>query len=129
MPWSTYLRLAASMKMRDIASVGATELLSSVEMHCEVPTLHDLPEKGWWVNTNHMVPARASSPLYGNYESINGVKPWVVGEHSVAWATAALFKAIYVPAACASTGLYVGVDRCTELLSFRGEDPDAAESH
>lgn len=37
MPWSTYLRLAASMKMRDIASVGAVGLLTTAMASCTSP--------------------------------------------------------------------------------------------
>jgi len=110
-----------------VANVPYRRHVASMQMRCEVPTLRFLPGKGWSVNTNQMIPAPTPSPVNVRYESVNGVKRWVAGEHSVAWTTTALFKAIYVPAARVPTGLYIGDDPCTKLLSFTGGDPDTAE--
>ncbi|WP_448134366.1 hypothetical protein [Stenotrophomonas rhizophila] len=110
-----------------VANVPYRRHVASMEMRCEVPTLRYLPEMGWSVNTNQTVPARMSSPLHVNYENVNGAKRWVADEHSVAWITAALFKAIYVPAARGPTGLHLGDDPCADLLRLDGGDPDTAE--
>lgn len=101
--------------------------VASVQLRCEVPTLRYLPGEGWSVNSGQMVSAETSAPVYVNYENVNGTKRWVAGEHSVAWTTTALFKAIYLPAAGVPVDFYIGDDPCTELLSIHGGNRDSAE--